>query len=402
MTQKIDREWFGRARLGLFTHYTYATYPTADNYGGTKRAAGDMSEGKSVEEVASLFDAEKFAQAAADMGAQYVVFTVCHAGFNLLFPSETMLERGMTEKCSKTDVVEKLLGALGKYGIPLVLYMPPNDDHDLKPFEREKMGWSTEDGRESFINKLLREIGRRYNGRIAGIWFDQCGPRPSAREAAREYNPDAALFVNIGRPDNDEKTSITDFLVSEFGGPFPSGDSDVLPSHCSQVNRVIGGNWLAYGGKAASDPCNLYRYLVRVSATEGQLNCGVNYACGPYLDQSWEDGVRELMHGLGELVRKNAYAIYDTLPGKSFVTKPHTALAHDMWGVSTESLDGKSVYLHVLNAPENGILTLDRTADGRRFTKAWLGNREKELDFDGARIILPKAPDPIDTVITLA
>jgi len=394
-----DHDYFAHARIGLFTHYAYGTYNKENNYGSTWHSAADKSPAADSEEAASLLDAKKFAEAAADMGAQYVVFTLCHAGFNLLFPSETMAATGLTNKYSKTDAVKSLLDELDKFGIPLILYMPPNDNHDLKPHELEAMGWQTNDGRELFINTLLDEIGRRYSGRVAGFWFDQGGPRASALEVIRRHNPDAVVYINTGVTANENQHPLSDFLVSEYYGTFPEGDSDTFPVHHSQVNRIFGGSWWACGKAALTDARSLYRYMIRTIAVTGQLNSGINYACGPYLDQTWETGVREIMHDFGELVRKNAYAICDTVPGKSFVTSPSSTLGKSQWGVSTESRDGKHVYLHILNLPENGILDIGESADGRKFSAAYLG--DTQLEFDGQRIVLPDGCDPIDTVVTL-
>jgi hypothetical protein len=402
---RAGREWFARARIGLFTHYTYATYRTADNFGGTWRSSTDRSGGASVDEVAAAFDADSFAEAAVDMAAQYVVFTACHAGFNLLFPSATMARTGATHKTAKTDAVGRLLEALGAKGVPLVLYMPPNDNHDIGDEDLARMGWLNDDeGRERFVNALLREINARYAGRIAGIWFDQGGPRASAKAAFLEGNPDGVLFVNRGITGDNEKSAISDFLVSEFYGQIPAGDTDALPVHHSQINRIFGGSWWACGGRATADARGLFRYTVRVAATEGQLNAGVNWACGPYLEQSWESGVRELMHSFGELVRRNSRAIYDTVPSTAYVTKSGATLDRDAWGVATESLDRGLVYLHVLNPVRCGVLRLAPAADGTSFDGAsMLDGRPARLvpAAHGYDIAIDGDWSDVDTVIVL-
>ena len=115
MENKYGKAYFENARVGLFTHYTYATYAEdkGTNWGGTWYAADDPRPAASPEEAAAMFDGEKFAQTARDMGAEYVVFTLAHAGFNLLFPSETMRATGCTHKCTESaDVVAKLIAGL--------------------------------------------------------------------------------------------------------------------------------------------------------------------------------------------------------------------------------------------------------------------------------------------------
>ena len=401
----VCQEYFARARVGLFTHYTYATYAEGKgtNWGGTHYSRTDPRGAVSAEEAAALFDGEKYARTAHDLGAEYVVFTVCHAGFNLLFPSETMKKTGCLHKCTDTsDVIRKLLDGLRPYGIPLVLYMPPNDDHDIVEADLQQMGWAGgKEARMDFIKRLIREIYDRYGNEIAGFWFDQCGPTEDVRDFVKACNPDAVVFVNTGITANTVRHPLSDFIVSEYYGSIEGCDSDTLPVHYSQVNRQIG-NWWATGGHAPTDARNLYRYSVRTIAVEGQYNGGIAWSCGPYLDQTWEDGVRELLGELGGLLRCHE-GIYGTVPGTSYVEEPNAVLTKDKWGVSTQSPDGSVVYLHVLNLPEDGILRLDAPADGKRFAEAWFGREKLSLTAsgDGYMIPMPAETDTIDTVIRL-
>ncbi len=405
MTRTTGKDYFAHARVGLFTHYTYPTYAEGkgNNYGGTVYSGDDLRTASSAEEAAALFDGDKFAEAAHDLGAEYVVFTAAHAGFNLLFPSETMKATGCTHKCAeKSDVIRKLLDGLGKYGIPLVLYLPPNDEHDIVDEDLRKMGWyQNKDARMDFLKRLIREIYDRYGNGIAGFWFDQCGPERSVCDCVRECNPDAVVFINTGITANTNLHPNSDFIVSEYYGSIEGCDSDTLPVHYSQVNRQIG-NWYAVGGKAPTDARNLYRYTVRTIAVEGQYNCGIAWSCGPYLNQTWEEGVRELLTALGDQIRAHE-GIYGTVPGRSYVEAPNALLEKDMWGVSTETPDGSIVYLHVLNRPADGVLCLPEAADDKRFREAWFGDEKLTLEKTetGYTVAMPEADDGIDTVIRL-
>ena len=404
MDKRFGRSYFERARVGLFTHYTYATYPKTSktNYGGTWYSRSDPRGAASPEEAAAMFDGEKYARTAHDMGAEYVVFTLAHAGFNLLFPSETMKETGCLNKCTeKSDIIAKLLSGLGKYDIPLVFYLPPNDTHDIDGDELAKMGWVSDEARMSFLKKLIKEIYAKYGRGIKGFWFDQGGPSKDVCDFVRGCDPDAVIFVNTGVTANTVRHPLSDFTVSEYYGSIESCDSDTLPTHYSQVNRQIGG-WWASGRKAPTDAVNLYRYSVRTIATEGQFNGGIAWSCGPYIDQTWEDGVRELLGELGGLLRAHE-GIYGTVPGRSYVTAPNALLEKTDWGVSTESPDGGTVYLHVMNPPEDKILALPAPADGKTFIKAECGGRPLDMRSVGAGYVIavPDGCDTVDTVIRL-
>ncbi|MBQ8401716.1 MAG: alpha-L-fucosidase, partial [Clostridia bacterium] len=215
---KINKDYFAHARVGLFTHYTYATYAEGKgaNWGGTHYSQTDPRGAVSAEEAAALFDGEAYARTAHDLGAEYVVFTVCHAGFNLLFPSVTMKATGCTHKCTENaDAVRKLIDGLKPYGIPLVLYMPPNDDHDIPAEDLKKLGWFEDTpARMEFHKRLIREIYDRYGMDIAGFWFDQCGPEKNVCDFVKECNPDAVVFVNTGVTANTRLHPNSDFIVS--------------------------------------------------------------------------------------------------------------------------------------------------------------------------------------------
>ena len=61
----ITKDYFAHARVGLFTHYTYATYAEGKgtNWGGTHYSQTDPRGAVSAEEAAALFDGEKFTEA---------------------------------------------------------------------------------------------------------------------------------------------------------------------------------------------------------------------------------------------------------------------------------------------------------------------------------------------------
>ena len=403
METQYGKSYFEHARVGLFTHYTYATYADgkSTNWGGTWLSRNDSRGASSPEEAAAMFDGEAYARTAHDLGAEYVVFTLAHAGFNLLFPSETM-KAVCPHKCAeKADIVEKLLAGLEPYHIPLVFYLPPNDSHDIGDEDLKRLGWVSDGARMEFLKKLIREIYGKYGRKIRGFWFDQGGPSADVCDTVRECDPDAVIFVNTGVTANTNKHPLSDFLVSEYYGSIEGCDSDTLPTHYSQVNRQIG-SWWASGHKAPTDARNLYRYSVRTISTEGQFNGGIAWSCGPYIDQTWEEGVRELLGDLGKLLRGHE-GIYGTVPGRSYVTAPNALLEKDCWGVSTESPDGGKVYLHVMNLPADGILTLPLPADGKVFLGAACSQSPLDMKKteSGYRIALPETCDPIDTVIRL-
>lgn len=76
---------FDGAKVGLFTHYTYA-YP-GYKYGWTHLAPQVCRPVPDLNTLANSFDPQAFAQTAASMRAEYVIFTLFHAQVNILYPS---------------------------------------------------------------------------------------------------------------------------------------------------------------------------------------------------------------------------------------------------------------------------------------------------------------------------
>ena len=68
----INKTYFQNARVGLFTHYTYATYAEGKghNWGGTWYSADNSRGAVSAEEAAALFDGEAYAKVAHALGAE--------------------------------------------------------------------------------------------------------------------------------------------------------------------------------------------------------------------------------------------------------------------------------------------------------------------------------------------
>jgi len=407
-----NKEWFSLAKIGLFTHYTYGTYPPEiTNYGSTCKSARNLTIADNLDQLAEAFDAKKYARVADSMCTQYVTFTVAHAGNNFLFPSKTMIDAGLPQKASRRDLIRDLLEALAPYGIKLVLYYPPNDTHSLTKEEKQILGWENIDILTDFNCRLVREICERYDNKIDGFWFDQSGPEQIVCDTIRQINKDAVIFCNYGITANGTyfNPAREDFWTSEYYGPLTSTPSDTWPTHFSQISKIIGGEWWARGLPVTKTAAReLYRWTVRVAATDGQRNGGVHWAAGPYMDNEWEDGVEKLMAEFGALIRKNKESIIDTLPSIAFPTPSKSILPQEYWGVATQSLDGSKTYIHVLNAPQSNTLTLGKPSiqgDNWNFTRAEIMGQKASLEKSESdwMVTLPAGInwDPDDTIITM-
>jgi len=397
------RAYCANAKMGLFVHFTLGTYHDG-HYGGTwtdpnGKPATDLNS------VADALDVKALASVAKGMGAQYVIFTAYHAGMNLMYPSP-FWGRVFPNKVSKRDLIGDLADALKAKGIPLILYVHPDDRHDLTAEEQKRVmdiGYSgqfnaTQGSRQrpkdptwqSTYVRLIDEIGSRYGGRIVGYWEDGglCDG-PKVKAVMLEHTPDAAIWKNGGWS----------------GPPTTLIGSETENRQEQWAATVAGDHWWASGGKITRSPREMYRTTVRWAATQGQVNGGIAWAAGPYVNNQWETGVAESFKELGRLMHANGKAIYGTVASTSYVTSPD---AQPSWGVATDSADGSTVYLHVFDSPKDSSLQIGKATDGRVFAQATLLSNGKAVKLratdEGYVLTLPKAErwSDVDTVVCLA
>lgn len=154
--QASSTEWMIAADYGLMFHWTSQSKPRS---GAPKPYCDAVRD----------FNAEQFADMAAQMGAGFVVFATSHAGFYFPGPNPVIDSVLPGRTCSR-DLIGDLADALGKHNIKLELYFHPGHD-DAAWWERTHF----HDDKAAYFDlwgKIISQIGRQYGDRIAGFWFD--------------------------------------------------------------------------------------------------------------------------------------------------------------------------------------------------------------------------------------
>ncbi|MGN1027857.1 MAG: LamG-like jellyroll fold domain-containing protein, partial [Faecousia sp.] len=195
-------DWLYEGGYGL-SHHFLANYFNASDVYREEREKWDI-ESVSWNDFVSQFDAEKYAEQVAAVGAKYVTLTMGQNNGYYLAPSETydkyLREAGLlgenetNPKTAEYDLPMKLADALAKYDIKLMLYLPANPPHSAHWNTEGSSGYgfigndykiTTEvfdytpgsDGVPSqrarkVVTEMVREWSERYGDKISGWWFD--------------------------------------------------------------------------------------------------------------------------------------------------------------------------------------------------------------------------------------
>ncbi|WP_298288867.1 alpha-L-fucosidase [Novosphingobium sp.] len=418
------RDRYERQKFGLFVHYVP---------GLTRDAQGNKPN---IDVLARDLDAAQFAQDAADFGVEYVIFTVQHLKARMLYPSavnkrwrddrraapaEGAVPEG--KSYSDIDVIDRLATELAKRNIDLHLYAHPVDGHDFSPEDQESTGWNDCDRTHGdharwnqFQNELFDELVHRYRGRIKGLWFDgmfqHSGKKPTHdlidqprfRQTLLSYDPGLVLVANVAGDRREhpfpewvaadyrawEVSRVINGVLGFVSINREAHDRKPLtwPATRNQLAMVVARNWWAVSKTSLvrQTPEQLLGYLVHQASRS--THGGFAVSAGPFPGSAaqqengniWEGDFHPTMVRLGQLIAPIGVAIRDTRPGRAYVTKERESLGQRAWGVSTESPDGRTVYLHVLRPPEGRVLALGPTEDG------------SEFDTDSARLLVSGKP----------
>lgn len=409
--------WFLKAKYGLYVTYQYngPDWVSSQGYIYTCRPDGTLPD--SFEETANSLDTEKFAEDCREMGVQYVTFTAYHGHMFVVYPSK-VVESVLPGHTSSRDLICNLIDSLHARNIRLQLYIHASIGDTMTQADRERTGYDDPSEKykrwNDFINAFFEELAERYAGRIDSFYIDMISDpdyveRTDAkrlRSTLLKYSPDTPI---VGNGNAEE---VVDYGSKEDGA-FTVPDIDFRVTYPSQSVVCQSQKWWATVPMnaltaAKYSPEHLFRYLVMtagVNAAGGGLALGAT----PYVGGQWEPGVKESLIALGDLIRPVADSILDTLPGLSYVTPGGVSIRNLPYGItSTQSIDGRYTYIHVLVPPgeaEQRILRLPDPIDGKVFTEAVMIPSGKPVilnkESPGLQITIPEEWHPLDTIIRL-
>ncbi|MEN6505627.1 MAG: alpha-L-fucosidase [Planctomycetaceae bacterium] len=399
LTASPDGRWFQQSKFAMFVHW--GPYAATGGVWNGKRYHGigewlmcrAQIPAADYAAMAATFNPRKFsadrwAALAAEAGMKYIVITAKHHDGFAMFKSGASAYNIADYTPFKRDPLAELAKACPKHGLKLGFYY--SQFQDWHAIGGGGNGWDPAvkgDFAEYFNGKCVPQVEELMSnyGDVALIWFDT--PGPISREdslrlvhTVRRLQPQCLINSRIGNGVGDyDSLGDQEIPLEAHGGLWESIDTH---------NDTWGFVEHDHNWKSSRE---LVRRLVKVVAKGGNymLNIGPN-GLGEIPAAS-----ADILREVGVWTQRNAAAIYNAAPSP-LPTMP--------WGECTASRDGKKLYLHVLDYPLDGRLTL-AGLKGTIKRAAVLGRGAKTLKVSknagATNIALPQQPPAEPTVIVL-
>ena len=386
--------WFPGAALGVFIHFGHAAHRGWElSWQMTGGVEGQFPPRRpvAVEEYFANaahfdpqgFDADQWADAVADSGATYAVFTTKHHDGFAMF--DTALSDYSITRTSpfRRDITRELVDALRVRGIRIGLYFSlPDWQHEdyprmtdtsvAKPY---RIGTYARPTREQWIRfqayfrGQLTELLTNY-GEISVLWFDgefehsdKDWDYAGIRALVRSLQPDCLV--------NDRCVGQGDFLTPEQ--QVPEAAPEEPWEVCLTMNESWG--WTSDDDRWKSVPTILDRF-VRTITAGGNMLLNV----GPQGDGTFPPEATERLAALGDWVSRNREAVFDLdiVPGDISAPVPLAA---------TSTAAGTRVFAYCTMRPWDRLVL--QGVPVRRVRSVRVLGDDLNLDYEA----IPRLPD---------
>jgi len=402
-------EWWREARFGLFIHWGLYAQPAGEWKGEEIRGISEWIMARAAIPVAEYeeltktfnpvkYDADQWVQLAKEAGMKYIVITSKHHDGFAMFDSKASAYNIVDATPFDRDPLKELAEACEKHGLRLGFYYSQAQDwHESGGtyfnIEQGEPHWDPDLVREPLMNYIndkavpqVKEILENYGG-LDILWWDT--PRGMTEEAAQVLQDVADQYPDM---------ITNNRLYRPWPGDFSTPEQHVPPTGldydwevCMTMNTSWGYKHYDHNWKSSE---TLVRMLVDIASKGGNLLLNV----GPTEEGLIPEPSIERLKAIGMWMNSNSESIYGT-EASPFFKLP--------WGRCTkrESSTGTTLYLHVFNWPDDGVLRMPGLKTKVKDVSLLSGTKEKlssRFEENDLLIDLPEGmPDPINTVIVV-
>ena len=377
-----DRQelWFRDAKFGAFIHF--GVYSTLEGEYEGRGSGFRYSEwiqisakipAKEYHQIAAKFNpaefnADEWAKTFKDSGIRYVVITSKHHDGFALFKSMVSNYNIVDYTPFKRDIIKELSEACHRHGLKFGVYYSQSQDWDepdapLISAQKEKFRWDVHpDLPKDYKPDMDRYIAKKSlpqveelvkNYELDLIWFDTPAGMNMERvklfsNMVRKYRPDCLInsrIIHSGKGKIEAQYLPYYDYVS-------IGDKEVptkkLPLYVESPDSVSSSFGYKTKGNCYyhTEEEMIHRFVHTVCAGGNAL---INN--GPMGNGKLDPEAVRIYSAMGQWLKVNGESIYETVRNP-LDERPE-------WGDISTSKDGKTLYLHILEWPESGIITLD-------------------------------------------
>jgi alpha-L-fucosidase len=362
LTKEENIEWWKDARFGMFIHWGLYALPAGEWKGEKVPGISEwiMLRGRipvaDYEALAKDFNpvkynADEWARLAKQAGMKYIVITSKHHDGFAMFHSSTNPYNIVDATPFDRDPLKELAEACKKYGLKLGFYHSQAQDWNhpggtYAGIDRGDPHWDSAMVRlpldtyiEEKVYPQVTEILTNY-GDIAIMWWDT--PIGMTEEAAEKLH--TLLDLQPGIIENNR-------LYGPWDGDFSTPEQHIPPTGldynwevCMTMNTSWGYKHYDENWKSTK---TLVQYLTDIASKGGNFLLNV----GPTAEGEIPQPSIERLEEMGDWMKTNGESIYGTTASPFFKL---------LWGRCTkkESEGNTTLYLHVFEWPENGVLIL--------------------------------------------